>query len=349
MKKYLLVFRNLKLMLISKNKLFCIVFFSITLSVFGMLFYSGYFLYSFYAAGAGGGIEIEMKDTADQAGVTGLVELLEKAGPPVDAMFLSEDGSDGINVIGGYNREWDGHMLCGRNHTLTEDGPFIIMAEYQVDFVEDGEIPVGMHTESDGAAFTVSGIVPYTDEDCYVLPVRYYAGHYKTDQLIVRYKNSLSPAEGRRLRTLLQKEDDIKRLTVVNNRNPFLSSDFVREFEQILLIFSDMEMNSICLAFYWIAGFKKQFKVYAVCGARKKDIVKIALLQAFMLMAGGTIAGNLLFAVCKMVVKPFNLVYQDSYFPYCVISLVVLAVMLLFSGLLAKKITRTDMIYNTVE
>jgi len=349
MKKYLLVFRNLKLMLISKNKLFCIVFFSITLSVFGMLFYSGYFLYSFYAAGAGGGIEIEMKDTADQAGVTGLVELLEKAGPPVDAMFLSEAGSDGISVIGGYNREWDGHMLCGRNHTLTEGGPFIIMAEYQVDFVEDGEIPVGMHTESDGVEFTVSGIVPYTDEDCYVLPVRYYAGHYDTDRVTAWYKNNLSPAEGRNLREALQREGGIETLALANSRNPFLSSEFVSEFVQVLLIFSVMVINAFCLAYYWITGFKKKFKIYAVCGARKKDIVKIAVLQTSMLMMGGTMLGNVFFVICKLAVRPFGLVYQGSYFPYGIVSLVVLAVMLLFYDLLAKKITGTDIIYHTLE
>ncbi|MCI8592586.1 MAG: hypothetical protein HFI88_09640 [Lachnospiraceae bacterium] len=349
MKKYLLAFRNLKMMLVSKNKLLFIVFFSIALSVFGMLFYSGYFLYSFYEAGAGGRIEIKLTDPADRARVAGLVEILEKDGLPLEKLYLTEDGSDGITVMGGYNREWDDHMLCGRNHTLTEDAPSVIMAEYLVDFVEDGETPVGMRTEKDGAEFTVSGIVPYTDVECYVLPVRYYAGHYDTDRVTAWYKNNLSPAEGRNLREALQREGGIETLALANSRNPFLSSEFVSEFVQVLLIFSVMVINAFCLAYYWITGFKKKFKIYAVCGARKKDIVKIAVLQTSMLMMGGTMLGNVFFVICKLAVRPFGLVYQGSYFPYGIVSLVVLAVMLLFSDLLAKKITGTDMIYHTLE
>lgn len=58
MKKCLLAAHNLKYMFDKGNRVFFIVLISMSLSVFGMLFFAGYFLYSYYESEAGSKIVV---------------------------------------------------------------------------------------------------------------------------------------------------------------------------------------------------------------------------------------------------------------------------------------------------
>ena len=84
-------------------------------------------------------------------------------------------------------------------------------------------------------------------------------------------------------------------------------------------------------------------------GATKKDIIHIALTQTVILMFSGVLVGNILFAILKMTIRKYEIVYQQNYLPYIIISGVVIILLVGFSYILAKKATKSEIIYNIVE
>ena len=130
---------------------------------------------------------------------------------------------------------------------------------------------------------------------------------------------------------------------------PFLSEDFMGAFVQILLIFAAVIINVLCMTYAWLSTFNRKFKIYAICVATKKDIIHIALTQTVILMFSGVLVGNILFAILKMTIRKYEIVYQQNYLPYIIISGVVIILLVGFSYILAKKATKSEIIYNIVE
>ena len=103
------------------------------------------------------------------------------------------------------------------------------------------------------------------------------------------------------------------------------------------------------MAYSWIIHFKRNYRIYAICGADKKSIVEIIMIQTGMLMAMGVLFGNVLFFLCKFFLKDTNLVFQDAYFPYIGVSFMLMVILMIFSYLLAKRVARTNIIYQVRE
>ena len=66
-------------------------------------------------------------------------------------------------------------------------------------------------------------------------------------------------------------------------------------------------------------------------------------------MFSGVLVGNILFAILKMIIRKYEIVYQQNYLPYIIISGVVIILLVGFSYILAKKATKSEIIYNIVE
>lgn len=177
------------------------------------------------------------------------------------------------------------------------------------------------------------------------MPVYYYINNYPTDYIMIKYNNrkNSSKIEKTLAQNTIVKKYNMKRTT------PFLSEDFMGAFVQILLIFAAVIINVLCMTYAWLSTFNRKFKIYAICGATKKDIIHIALTQTVILMFSGVLVGNILFAILKMTIRKYEIVYQQNYLPYIIISGVVIILLVGFSYILAKKATKSEIIYNIVE
>lgn len=348
MKKYLLALHNLKYMLKKGNHVFFIVLISMSLSVFGMLFFSGYFLYSYYEAEMGSKIDITLHPGIPGTDVLQLLSQLKEKNYVTQQVQMTAGETDDSGVTGEYNRQWNKSVLDGKNYTLDEEHPYVIMAEYMVDFMKNGESPVGFHLK-DQEALQVYGIVSYTENDGYCVPVRYYALHYPTETVRYCYAQKLDKKTVYAINTTLKNSSAVADYHIVRTANPFLSADFMEKFVQIVLIFSVIIINIFCMTYSWIIHFKRDYRIYAVCGADKKSIVGIIMVQTIILMFAGVFAGNILFFIGKTGLKHTTLVYQKSYVPYLEISLLLMMILTVFSWFLAKKVTQTNTIYRGSE
>ncbi len=349
MNKYYLACYHLKSMIRSGSRLFYIILLGISVSVFGILFYSGYFLYPYYQAAEGSKVTIDLKPSAAKREVWEIVSGLELTDCPVDYVFLLPENPNLAEMAGGYSSRWNRRLMLGKNYGLNERRPLAVVAEYEVDFVEDGESPVGKVVNCQGEAFLAVGMVTFTEYDCYMVPVKYYALHGQTASIQYAYQKRLSYAQRNSIQRLLKASDRIEDFQIENNRSPFFSSDFMLSFMQILLIFAAIVINVFVMVYFWIIHFKKNYRIYAVCGAGKKEIHKIAMFQTMVLLSFGVVAGNIIFIIIRYFVRGYELVYQDGYGAYVGVSLFVLLFLAIFSFFVTREAVATDMIYNSFD
>mgnify|MGYP003299544527 FL=1 len=342
---------NLINMLRYKSRLIVVVVISISASVFGILFYSGYFLYSYYETVDGSIVVMEMEAQTEENAIWKLIEKMWNVETETEKIYLLPNEQDETELVGAYNRSWEtgSFLLTGKNFLYGENTPSVIMAEYLVDLMEDGEVPIGKNIEFQGDVFKVVGIVSFTEYDTLFVPIKYFASQYNTKTIQYSYSEQLSNANKEKIKEIVENSNIVADYSIENNNNPFLSEDFMSVFFQILLIFMVVVMNAFSMTYYSVMLFKRNYRIYAVCGASKKDIRTIILIQNIVLIFISVIIGNLLYIICNSMIKGYGLVYQGNYMVYIEVSAIVFLALLVFAYLLAKKVVKTDVIYIAVE
>lgn len=346
MKKYLLAINNIINMIKAKNKLLFLVFISMSVSMFGMLFYSGYFLQLYYSSEKGSDIAITLFSDTSNEEVEKLINLLEIKDGVIDHLITAPE--DEPVVIGEYNKSWDRTICLGKNYSLEEIEPKLFVTESQIDFVEDGDTPIGFKPNFD-KNLKIAGVVPYNDYDAYTLPILYYVRNYQTKEIIINYENVLSKKVTSNIREALSNNKNVESFNIARTNNPFASEDFMSEFLLVMLIFGVITINVFCLAYNWVLHFKKNYKIYAVCGGDRRTILEIVMTQTSIVMVLAILLGNIVFVVFQQFVKNYGLIYVSDYNTYFVISIIETFVIMIFSYILARIIVNSNTIYNMVE
>lgn len=342
---------NLFNMLKYRSRLILVVVISISVSIFGILFYSGYFLYTYYEAAGGSSIIVEVAPETEKNEVWKLVEQMWMVGAETEKIYVVPDESDGIQCVGAYNKNWEAgrFLLIGKNFFYDENTASVIMAEYLVDSVEDGDIPIGRDMVFQESVFEVTGIVSFTEYDAINVPVKYFVTHYDTNIIEYSYAEQLNSVHKEKLEEIVADSSIVVNYSILNENNPFMSEEFVTVFFQILLIFMIVVVNAFSMAYYSVMLLKRNYRIYAVCGASKKCIQAIIVIQNALVILASVIMGNAIYIIGKNMIKEYGVVYQGNYSIYVGISLIVFVVLIIFAYLLAKKAVKTDVIYISVE
>lgn len=149
-KKVYLAINNIRLMLKNKSIMMLIIFTSITLSVLGILFYSGYFLYDYYQSQTENQVEIYLQKSTQSSDIIRVIEELSLKEKDISDMCVSNGKLSEGKLIGEYNKTWKEHMLVGQCYSINDNRPYLLMAEYQVDNIEGYEKPVGKNIKVGG-------------------------------------------------------------------------------------------------------------------------------------------------------------------------------------------------------
>ena len=88
-KKVYLAINNIRLMLKNKSIMMLIIFTSITLSVLGILFYSGYFLYDYYQSQTENQVEIYLQKSTQSSDIIRVIEELSLKEKDISDMCVS--------------------------------------------------------------------------------------------------------------------------------------------------------------------------------------------------------------------------------------------------------------------
>jgi hypothetical protein len=345
MKKIYLATNNILGLIRNNSLILYVIFIGITLSVFGILFYSGYFFENFYSSQVSEKVYFEIKKNADKDKIKELLKKIKVNDDNVMTIYVSDDNPEECKVVGGYDYSWNNRMLVGKVNSIDSEEPNVIVAECSLEVLDSAVSPIGNEVVCDNDKFSISGIAPFTEYDNYVVPVTYYINNYDVRYINVHYRKNIRTGE---LRKALRISEIVKDYKVKKNI-PFTSEDFVSSFIQILLIFSVVITNVFCMTYYLMKKFKKKFTIYSICGATPKDILVITVIQTLIIMICGTVVANILYALFISCIKDYGIVYCKNYLPYFITSLLVMIILIIFSVLLAGRTTKEDTIYYVVD
>ena len=324
------------------KKLFFMILISLICTIFGMLFFSGYYLYNLYHFSDNYEVSIDLNPEIENEKVISVLDQLKRLSVPEVKVY----NSDINNLIGSYNVLWDEKIYCGKNLEYDETEAKILMSIEKIDFVKDGESPIGMVTEVDGDKAEISGVINILDDVDFILPMKFFINKYGSTNIKLCFPIHPGSAKVKKLKEILDNNEGVVREYNTSSVNPFTSSEFMNVFVLIILIFTASLANLFFIIYYWVMKAKKTYKILAVCGSDRRSIKTIIATQSVMLCFIAEIVANAIFAVFNQLIKEYDVIYADAYGSYIVISLILMGILLGFSCILANNAVKTDEIYR---
>ena len=263
MKSVIAAYRNIKALIRHHCFLFTVIILSVVLSSVGIFFYSGYFLYSYYdTVGMDRNhLSIQLQDGTQPEAVSEIIQELTSTGldqvrklTAYDNPNMQKNGAyteQSIPAVGVYDKEYEKRLLLGRFFTIQEDAPYVVLSEFMTDVLGFHQSPIGSNVHIGEDEFKVIGMISHSDENGYLIPIQYYINHFPTASIEVTYGSELSRSQLKAIRTLLSQNVNILSCKITSPPSPFLSSDFMLSFLQIILIFCAAFINIISMLYFW--------------------------------------------------------------------------------------------------
>ncbi len=357
MKILITAYRNIKSLIHHHCFLFIVILFSVALSSFGIFFYSGYFLYSYYdTVGLNRNhLSIQLQDGTQPEAISEIIQQLTSIGTDQVRKLTVHENSDiqrngsysaqSIPVIGVYRPEYAKRVLLGRFFTPQENAPSIVLSEFITEVLEFHQSPVGSSISIGGDEFKVIGMISHSYEDGYLIPIEYYIKHFPASLIDIIYVPELSRSKLKNICEALSQNSNILSCEITSPSSPFLSSDFMLSFLQIILIFCAAFINIISMLYFWNRLCRQTYRIYSICGSSPGQKFSIILMQTLALMVPSVAAGFLLFTALLPVLGHLKLVYASHMENYLFIGAVLMIIVFCASILLAVRNLKEREIY----
>lgn len=334
-------------MIKQKSIIFYVALLSITFSVVGILFYSGYFFYDYYQYENVSSLEVHLEKNTSKEDIIEVISRLKENEKTIrDFLVLNESDTA---IIGEYNSQFSERILVGNNIDFFSCKAEAIMPEYMIEGIADGQYPIGNQMKIDNKELTLVGIISIGEYDACIVPVNYFCNNFSVDWINCKYNTVLSRNEYMDICNYLKDQKFISNYSFVRKTTPFSDISFVIKFIQIFLIFLATMINSFVVLYYWITCFKRDYMIYSICGASKKKVKGIIISHSFIFILCAIILGNLFFLVLLQFLRNYNLVYVDGYDCYLMVSVWITIALVLFAVKMANKIMEKHEIYRTAE
>lgn len=357
MKSITAVYRNLKALIKHHYFMFLVVISGVLLSTVGILFYSGYFLYSYYdTVGLNrNNLSIQLQDGVQAQPVSEIIQQLTSIGADQVRKLTVQESADmqkndpystqSLPVIGVYRPEYSKRMLLGRFFSPQEDAPSVVLSEFITEVLEFHQSPVGSSISLGEEKFNVIGMISHSDEDGYLIPITYYIRHFPTSFIDITYVPEMSRSHLKKICTLISQNDNVLSCEITSPPSPFLSPDFMISFLQIILIFCAAFINIISMIFFWNKMSCKKYQIYSICGSRPRQKFFIILIQTLALMVPTIAAGFLAFLALLPALGRIHLVYAAHIENYLLIGAILAGIVLCVSIFIAYRSQKEDRIY----
>lgn len=324
MKIIKLIFINITKLIRESRSVFIFILTGIIASSFGILFYSGYFMYNHYDTYYACEVDITTDNNNSSEELKQLVKTIISENS-FNTLVMSEkdSGFSDTDVLGVYYGKIENFLLTGSEYTSDETEPIAFLSE---DIVEQLDYHRNITNEKivyDGKTFTVSGI--HRSFYSFCVPPLYYIENYDVNNIHVELDDIISD----NLRNYLDSSDIEYRIT--NNESPFNSSEFIISLSLIIIIFSLSFVNILMMFSFWNIKMKQTFTVYYIYGCSRLKKFFIVSGQMFFISFTGTIIGSILYACVYKPLGKLKIVYSDDIKAYIPIFLIILAVLLAFS------------------
>lgn len=351
MQTFRLILHNVKRIATHNRASFFIVIFSLIITTFGVLFYSGY-IYNVSTGrriNYGDKLEINVSVDASPQELKAIISKIEQ-NQDVQSILVSREKpmqQDGTyDIVGEYSNLYSGRILSGKYFERNEETGVVVLPEYSVGEIAGyNEAPVGKILEFDNVDMTIIGVISFLSTDYLVVPVDYYVNNFTTGYICCTY-NSFVQND---LYEYLSVNTNVENYHISSQKPILLTTSFWLEFGQILLIFAVSIINLFTIIRFWIISNKRTYNIYSICGSSKAKIICLITGQSFMVILLGTILGVGLFSIFANVLEKYDLITTESLTLYLLATILILSITFLFSVIVTIKSNISNEIYHIKE
>lgn len=329
MKFISLLMHNILHLAKKKKYSFMVVMVSITVISYGVLFYAGYLLYSYYVDGkVTDTIQIELDDQISKEEIHHVLECLKEDGR--ESIILSENPykkkeaygelteeivESRAQLVGACYDSYEGRLLAGEGYSIDEGKAYLLVSSFILEYgkirrtIGIGQNPIGKEVEIKGKKMKIIATKDNCSDADYEVPINYYIDNFNSKYIQVEYIKALENKDKKQIEKELENSLGVKNFNIKSQIPALLDYGFWMQFGQILLIFLIMTLNLFFILLFWIQSEKRKYNIYAVlgCSKRKRNLLLIAQ-NGILLLAGGVIGSIIYMFTCGMLSK-LDIVY----------------------------------------
>jgi hypothetical protein len=347
--------QNILKLIHQKKILFWIIIMSFAVSVFGVLFYSGYFAHSYYGSREGEvcSVNIRLHPLLPEKNVNDIIsDIIGLFSEAVVSVIVSDGDINSnytagniIPIIGKYSTLEKEQVLLGRYFHENENNPVALVSESCAAVLDISEFPINEIVTADQNKLSIIGIL-FNAEYAYITPLNYYIENYHVTKISVLYNQNVSNSD---IQQLIKKYNgSITNYTYQKQTSPFLDKTFLPLFIQILLIYSFTFINIMLVIALWQQHCLRRYKIYYVCGIQDRQLSFTIMLQIIFTSLLGILIGFASYLGLLPLFERLEIV-KESFFDSLLIVCIVLLLVIAFSGVYCKKIVKKLEIYKNGE
>ena len=280
----ILLKNNFKKLIYQHKGLLLIVVLSMMISTFGVLFFSGYYAYSYYSITDKENCKITItlnSESTNEEISNLLLELTQGEFASITSLSVSEGelpqiGASELSTTLIGKKYFDNErLLIGRHFMDNETEPVMLLSENMLltlgieePFVEDITI--------DSISYSIIGVL-FNSEPAYIIPIPFYLQHYRVTNICAVYANI--PEKDYINDFVISNQSVISSYNVEFFASPFQSPEFLAEIIQIFLVFGFSFLNIVSVIIFWQKLFSRQYRIYHICGCTQTMITRCVSLQ----------------------------------------------------------------------
>lgn len=359
MKILKLVFRNIKKMLRFHPFCFLAIILGITVSSFGILYYTGQLLDVYYCSLIDSNLtmKIQIESDTNANEIKLLLQKLEEINKMQEiTLFEKEPDKNSANytvedipVIGLYSLNNEERILLGRNFEKEENKNNLIVNEAMVSMLGIEEMPIEKRVKMQGQEYSIVGMVSYSNYNAFMVPIYYYMENYDTQYIVCSFSEIMNKTMIKNIKDTIKQFDFIKTYQMPQKGNPFLSRNFMTEFIQVVAIFTVAMLNILTMMSFWVKQSRKMYSVYTICGCNKKKNRFIIMLQVVLLSGSSILLGSAIFAVAVPILQKRGLMEVKYSMDFIKVIIMLMIGAFLFAIRLALKECKEEKIYMIKE
>ncbi len=324
MKTLKLILFNTKKLFFESKSMFFFIMIGIIFAVFGIFFYSGYFMNNYYNTTFINELEISLSEKSDVNKLLDLSNKIEEEKGFVRIIASNgQEYEDTVDVVGMYEKNLKEHLFCGEGYFLHEETPCAVLSEYSMEILGYKRNIIGESIKKDNYFFKICGIHRSAFGLC--VPMDFYINNYPVKKLYAEFDCPISDD----LISIL--ESDNYEYLLMQNESPFDSTEFLTSFFMIIAIFCISFINILMVFSLWETKMKPSFRIYYIYGCSKIQKFFIVSGEFFIVSIFGMLLGIVLFLLLYETLGKLFVIYTGNYTNYIFIAIFVLFILLLFS------------------
>lgn len=353
MKFLFIIINNAKKIMFQNKSTFIIITFSLTVTTFGILFYSGFILHNYSERQinqTGSTIKIWTHNKTDIDTLKNIIDDIEINDNLLQKILISqkpiEELKDSLAIVGEYNNIHSKRITKGRYFLQDESEAVLILPEDQVENVIGFDrSPLNQIVEIGDYSFKIVGIASFFYIDYIAVPINYYINHLPTEYIEIAYYKKLNPKEKSLIYSRLDKFTCIKDISISESKSMILTLSFWLEFSQVLLIFLISIISMLSIIIFWVKQYKRTYNIYSICGSSRITTLFLITGQMYIIILGSVLTGSVLYCFMKTFFIKNKLAEFGNHLFYISICIFVLLITFGFTFFTVRKANKKNNIY----